>query len=185
MAQRHSCCRLTQAEINGIGASRCVSWQPSLHEILFMAYAVHLNFVLFTCFFWKIWSYLNQIPKSVQPMKTEKNAGLIQVIWSVDIKQPFLPLFDSQALQINGATAQLLQADTGWDKWHWGQSLCVVTAEPPWNPLHCICCPSQLCALHMFLLKDLVLLEPNSKVSATYENGKKCWSHTSYLKRRH
>ena len=25
----------------------------------------------------------------------------------------------------------------------------------------------------MFLLKDLVLLEPNSKLSATYENGKK------------
>jgi len=36
----------------------------------------------------------------------------------------------------------------------------------------------------MFLLKDLILLEPNSKLSATYENGEKCPSHTSYLKRR-
>ena len=34
----------------------------------------------------------------------------------------------------------------------------------------------------MFLLKDLVLLEPNSKLSATYENGKKHPSYTSYLK---
>ena len=34
MAQPHCCCRLKQAEINGIVASRCVWWPPSLHEII-------------------------------------------------------------------------------------------------------------------------------------------------------
>ena len=120
MAQPDCCCRLTRAEINGIVASGCV-WRPlSLHDILLITSDVHLHFLLFTCFFWKIWFYLNQIPNSVQPMKTEKNAGLIQVIWSIEIKQPFLSLSDSQALQINGATGLLLQVDTGWDKWHCG-----------------------------------------------------------------
>ena len=52
MAQPDCCCRLTWAEINGIVASGCV-------------YDVHLHFLLFTCFFWKIWFYLNQIPNSV------------------------------------------------------------------------------------------------------------------------
>ena len=34
MAQPHCCCRLKQAEINGIVASRCASRPPSLHEII-------------------------------------------------------------------------------------------------------------------------------------------------------
>ena len=55
----------------------------------------------------------------------------------------------------------LLQADTGWDKWHCSWPLCVATAEPPWNYLYSRG-PSPLPALHMFLLKDLVILEPNS-----------------------
>ena len=118
MAQPDCCCRLTQAEINGIVASGCVP--PSLHEIILIPYDVHLHFLLFTCFFWKIWFYLNQFPNSVQPMKTEKNTRLIQVICRVENKQPFLSLSDPQALQINGATGLLLQVDTGWDKWHCG-----------------------------------------------------------------
>ena len=48
---------------------------PPWNYILF-AYDVHLHFLLFTFSFWKIWSYLNQVPHSeqpsVQPMKTEK-----------------------------------------------------------------------------------------------------------------
>ena len=88
-------------------------------------------------------------------------AGVTEVHWSVEIKQPTLPLSDSQAVQINGATALLLQADTGWDKWHCSWSLCVATAEPPWNYSSSIWCPSPLPALHMFLLKDLIILEPN------------------------
>ena len=63
--------------------------------------------------------------------KLEKNARLIQVIWRFEIKQPFLSLSDSQALQINGATGLLLQADMGRDKWHCQSWLCVATAEPP------------------------------------------------------
>ena len=47
-------------------------------------------------------------------------AGVTEVHWSVENKQPFLSLSDSQALQINGATGLLLQVDTGWDKWHCG-----------------------------------------------------------------
>ena len=61
----------------------------------------------------------------------KKHARLIQVIWRFEIKQPFLSLPDSQALQINGATGLLLQADMGRDKWHCQSWLCVATAEPP------------------------------------------------------
>ena len=120
MAQPDCCRRLTWAEINGIVASGCEWRPPSLHEIILIPYDVHLPFLLLTWFFWKIWFYLNQIPNSVQPMKTEKNTRLIQVIWRLEIKQPFLSLSDSQALQINGATGLLPQADTGRDKWHCG-----------------------------------------------------------------
>ena len=110
--------RLLQADM-GRDKWHCDVWRPpSLHEIILIPYDVHLHFLLFTSFFWKIWFCLNQIPNSVQPMKTEKNTRLIQVIWRLEIKQPFLSLSDSQALQINGATGLLLQVDTGWDKWH-------------------------------------------------------------------
>ena len=68
MAKPQRCCRLTQAEISGIEDSRCVWRPPSLHEILLIPYDVHLHFVLFTRFFWKIWPYLNPIPNSVQPL---------------------------------------------------------------------------------------------------------------------
>ena len=47
-------------------------------------------------------------------------AGVTEVHWGVQIKEPFLTLSDSQALQINGATGLLLQADMGRDKWHCG-----------------------------------------------------------------
>ena len=56
MAQADGCCRLTWAEINGIVASGCVWRPPSLHEIILIPYDVHLHFLRFTCFFWKIWS---------------------------------------------------------------------------------------------------------------------------------
>ena len=52
------------------------------------------------------------------------------------------------------------KADTGWDKWLQSWSLCVAAAEPPWNSLYSRWCPSPLPALHMFLLKDLVMIEP-------------------------
>ena len=78
--------------------SGCVWRPPSLHEIILIPYDVHLHFLLLTWFFWKIWFYLNQIPNSVQPMKMEKNTRLIQVIWRLEIKQPFLSRSDSQAL---------------------------------------------------------------------------------------
>ena len=156
MVQSHSRCRLTEAEINGIGASRCVRWQPRLREILFIAYAVHLHFVLFTCFLWKIWSLLEPNSKL---SATNENGKMLDSYKSSEewrLNSLSCRCFDFQALQIYGAIAQSLQADRGWDKWHWGQSLCAVTAAPPWNSLHCICCPSPLCALHMFLVKDLV-----------------------------
>ena len=86
------------------------------------------------------------------------------------------------SVQINGATALLLQADMDWDKWHCSFSLCG-GCEPPWNSLHSIWCPSPLPALHMFLLKYLVILEPNSskfKAQCNLLNGKNCRSHTSF-----
>ena len=45
-------------------------------------------------------------------------AGVKEVHWRIEIKQPFLSLSDSQ--EIIGATGLLLQADTGWDRWHCG-----------------------------------------------------------------
>ena len=95
MAQPDCCCRLTWAEMNGIVASGCVGRPPSLHEIILIPYDVHLHFLHLICFFWNIWFYLNQIPNSVQPMKAEKNARLIQVIWRLENKQPFMSLSDS------------------------------------------------------------------------------------------
>ena len=46
MAQPHCCCRLKQAEINGIvasAASRCVWWPPSLHEIISCLHMMSLS----------------------------------------------------------------------------------------------------------------------------------------------
>ena len=37
-------------------ATMCVWRPPSLHEIILIPYDVHLHFLLFTCFFWKICS---------------------------------------------------------------------------------------------------------------------------------
>ena len=69
MVQPHCFCRLTWAEINGFGAGRCVWWPRSLHEIIFIPYDVHLHFLLFTCFFSKIyshtWTKFIQIPNAV------------------------------------------------------------------------------------------------------------------------
>ena len=41
----------------------------------------------------------------------------------------------------------------------------MLAAEPPWNSLHSIWYPSPLPALHLSLLKELVILEPNSSKS--------------------
>ena len=129
------------------------------HEILFVPYDVHLHFLLFTCFSCKILSYLNQIhPNSKRSATYEMErivGGLTQVF-----------------LERRDWTASVgCKADTGWDKWLQNWSLCVAAAEPPWNSLCSIWCPSPLPALHMFLLKDLVILEPNSskfKTQSTY-----------------
>ena len=43
-----------------------------------------------------------------------------------------------------------------------GAGRCVEATEPPWNSFDSMWCPSPLSALHMFLLKDLIILEPNS-----------------------
>ena len=61
--------KLTRAEINGFRAGRCVWRPPSRHEILFIPDDVHLHFLLFTCFFWKIWSCLNQLRTHLQTSK--------------------------------------------------------------------------------------------------------------------
>ena len=71
MVQPH-CCRLTWTEINGIAACRRVG-AAELHEILFIPYDVHLHFLLFTCFFWKILSYLNQIHPNSKRSATYEN----------------------------------------------------------------------------------------------------------------
>ena len=95
MVQPHCCCRLTLAEINGFRAGRCVWWRPpSLHEILFILYDVHLHFLLFTCFFWKILSYLTQIHQIQNVLHLWKWKDLSAVsrkfFWSVEIEQPLL-----------------------------------------------------------------------------------------------
>ena len=102
------------------------------------------------------WTKSIQIQNAVQPKKIKRIVGLTQVFWSVKIEQPLL-----------------LQADTGWDKWHCSWSLCVATAETAWHYLYSIWCPSPLPALHMFLLKDLIILEPNPSKFKTQCNLRK------------
>ena len=84
--------KLKRAEINGFRAGRCVWRPPSLHEIFFFPYDVHLHFLLFTCFSWKILSYLNQIK-----FKTLCNLWKWKDLWVshkfsclVEIEQPLL-----------------------------------------------------------------------------------------------
>ena len=84
--------KLKRAEINGFRAGRCVWRPPSLHEIFFFPYDVHLHFLLFTCFSWKILSYLNQIK-----FKTLCNLWNWKDLWVshkfsclVEIEQPLL-----------------------------------------------------------------------------------------------
>ena len=125
MAQPPCCCRLKQAEINGILASRCVWRPPSPHEIVLLSHewcpsplpALHM-FLLKDLVILEPSSTLGATISATY--ENGKNAGLTQVIWSVETKQPFLSLSDSQALKINGGTTLLLQAETGWDKWHCG-----------------------------------------------------------------
>ena len=157
MVQPHCCCRLTWAEINGFRAGRCVWWRPpSLHDILFIPYDVHLHFLLFTCFFWNILSYLTQIHQIQNVVHyvvhlwkwKDLSAVSRKFFWSVEIEQPLLVAKLTRA-EINGLAV----------------CRCVGAAEPPWNSLHSIWCPSPLPALHMFLLKYLVILDPNSSNS--------------------
>ena len=135
----------------------------------------HLHFLLLTCFFWEIWFYLNQISNSVQPMKTEKNTRLIQAtsIWRIEIKQPCLSVSDFQALPKSMAQPDCCCTPTRAEINGIVASGCVWLS---WFNMMSIPLP----ALHMLLLKDLVLLGPNCKLSATYENGKKHPTHTSY-----
>ena len=93
----------------------------------------------------RTWTKLIQIQNAVQLIKW-KNCRRFHTSFS-------------EASRLNSLC--WLQADTGWDKWLRSWSLCVAAAEPPWKSLHSIWCPSPLPALHMFLLKDLVMLEPN------------------------
>ena len=83
MAQPHCCCRLKQAEINGIVASRCV-WRPrSPHEIIS---CLHMMSISTSCsshvpfersgHTWILNQIPNSVQLSVQPMKAERNAGL-------------------------------------------------------------------------------------------------------------
>ena len=82
MAQPGCCCRLTQAEINGIRASRCVWRPPSLHEILLIPYDVHLHFALFM-YFWKICSRSCSNKHEATQCKTSKyNSDLQTSKWS-------------------------------------------------------------------------------------------------------
>ena len=118
MAQPDCCCRLIQAEKNGIVASGCVcgdrrasmklSWSfvclspfPALHT--FRSGSTWTNFQT-QCNLWK-WK---KTPVSYKLSAASRISSL------------FLSLSDSQALQINGATGLLLQVDTGSDKWHCG-----------------------------------------------------------------
>ena len=88
-------------------AGRCVWRPPSLHEILFVPYDVHLHFLLFTCFSWKILSYLNQIhPNSKRSALLalkwkELSAVSRKFFWSVEIEQPLLVAKLTRA-EING-----------------------------------------------------------------------------------
>ena len=110
-----------------------------------------------------------------------KAAGT-EVHWSVENKQPFLSLADFQAFQINpDGCCRLTRAEING----------IVASGCAWRPpsLHEIILIPYDVHLHFLRFtccfwKIWFLLEPNSKLSATYENGKKHPSHTSFLKPR-
>ena len=66
----------------------------------------------------------DKVPFCANLRNPKLKASVTENHWSAEIKQPFLSLSDSQALQINCATGLLLQVDTGWDKWYCGYSGC-------------------------------------------------------------
>ena len=168
MAQPDCCCRPTRPEINGIVASGCVwlSWFHVMSISTSTSCSSHVSFersgstwtkFKTQCDLWK----REKTPDSYKLSDASRLSSLFCLCriskLSKSLAQPDCCCRPTRA-EINGIVA----------------SGCVC------GYLDSIWCPSPLPALHMFLLRDLVLLEPNSKLSATYENGKKHPTHTSY-----
>ena len=157
--------KLKRAEINGFRAGRCVcggrraAMKFSLFHMMSISTSCSSHVSLArSC---HTWTKFIQIQNAVQLMKWKKIVG--------GLTQVFLSRRDWTA-------SVGCKADTGWDKCLQSWSLFAAAAEPPWNSLCSIWCPSPLPALHMFLLQDLVILEPNSskfKTQCNLLNGKK------------
>ena len=181
MAQPDCCCRLTQAEINVIVASGCVWRPPSLHEIILIpnvsisiSCSSHVSFE-------RSGSTWTNFQTQCNLWKRKKARVSCKLSDASRINSLCLIPKLSKSMAQPDCCCRLKQAE----KSGIVASGCVCGDRRASMKLSCFHMMSvSPSALHMFRLKDLVLLEPNSKLSATYENGKKRPSHTSYLPRR-
>ena len=184
MAQPDRCRRLTRAEINGIVASGCVWGPPSLHEIILIPYMMSISTSCSSHVpFERSGSTWTKFQTQCNLWKRKKTPVLYKLSEASRLNSLFclclIPKLSKSMAQPDGC-CRLTWAEINGIV----ASGCVCgdrRASMKLSWFH-IWCPSPLPAPHMFLLKDLVLLEPNSKLSATYENGKKHPSYTSYLK---
>ena len=169
LAQPDCCCRPTRVEIDGIVASGCV-WLSWFHMMsISTSCSSHVSFdrsgstwtkFKTQCDLWK----RKKTPDWYKFTDASRLNSLFCLCLipklSKSIAQPDCCCTPTR-VEINGIVA----SGCAWLSW-----------------FHMMSIP--LPALHMLLLRDLVLLEPNSKLSATYENGKKHLTHTSYLTHR-
>ena len=120
MAQPDCCCRLKQAEKNGIVASGCVWRPPSLHEIILIpnvsisiSCSSHVSFERSASTWTKFQTQCNLWKRKKAPVSCKlSDASRINSLFCLCL----IP----KLLQINGATGLLLQVEAGWEKWHCG-----------------------------------------------------------------
>ena len=173
MVQPDCCCRLTRAEINGIVASGCacgdrrasmkLSWFHMMS--ISTSWASHVAFERSGSAWTKFQTQCNLWKRKKTPVsyKLSEAPRLNSRFCLCLIPKP------SKSMVHPDCCCRLTRAEING----------IVASGCVWRPpslhenyLDSIWCPSPLPELHMLLLKDLVLLEPNSKLSATYETEK-------------
>ena len=153
---------------------------------------VHLHFLLFTCSFWKIWSYLNQVPHSeqpsVQPMKTEKMPVSHKLSEASRLNSLFclclIPKL-SKSMAEPPCCCRLKQAEINGIV----ASRCVWRPPSPHEIISCLhmMSISTSCSSHVPFERSghtWTKFHTRSNHQCNLWKRKKCRSHTSYLKRR-
>ena len=123
MAQPRCCCRLTRAEINGIVASGCAWRPPSLHEIILIP-CIHLMSISTSCSshvsFERSDSTWTRCQTQCNLWKRRKMPLSYKFSEVSRLNSLFCLCLISKLSKSMAQPRCLLQADTGWDKWHCG-----------------------------------------------------------------